>query len=464
MVSNYILLASLLSPVIAAVLIYFRDFKRKDQMIMAIMSLIISFLLIYSKLPAINEFGFLNEEHAWITSPLIPFDLHLDGLSFVLASLIVLVSICALFFSESYIHKKTSKFNALMLLFVTGMLGVVLSGNLIVFYLFWETMIIPVYLLIVYFGENERKADIGLKFFIFMQIGATMILFSFVGIYLVEGTFDMGMISGSAIPAWIPVLLFVGFAIKMGIFPFHNWLPDAHSEAPSPVSALLSGLMTGIGAYGMIRILYLTLHFEMHAYVSIIAVLSMLYGGIMALTQKDIKRMLAYSTISQMGYVLLGINSGVGGIVGSSLHIVGHGLAKSSLFLAAGLIIYTTGKRNFIDLGGLIRSKPILAIGVTIAALALCGLPPMLPYVSEVLIFEPALTADIGMASLAIIAGIITIIYFAVFIDKVVFGKSKKMKNLPSRQMVCSINLLALMVLLLGVLPDIVLRLITIMG
>ena len=458
------LLGALLSPVIASMIIYFRNLKRRDQMVMGTMSLVISFLLIWHNLQYVVGFGFIDEVHPWITSPPISFDLHLDGLSFVLSMLVIFVSSCALVFSGRYISRKTEKFNSLMLLFATGMLGVVLSGNLIIFYLFWETMIIPAYLLIVYFGKDKKKSEIGLKFFIFMQIGALMVLFSFVGVYIVEGTFDMNLISGSAIPSWIPILLFIGFAIKMGVFPFHSWLPDAHSEAPSPVSALLSGLMTGLGAYGIIRVITITLHTELHPIISTIAVLSMLYGGVMALAQREIKRMLAYSTISQMGYVLLGLTSGVGGVVGGSLHIVGHGLAKSSLFLAAGVIIHSTGYRRFVNLGGLSKSMPWLALAVTIAALSLCGLPPMLPYVSEVLIFEPAMTADLFMASLGIIAGVVTIVYFAIFIDKVVFGKPKKLKHEIGAYMKYPVYLLVFLLILLGVVPEIVLGLLSVMG
>jgi NADH-quinone oxidoreductase subunit M len=342
------------------------------------------------------------------------------------------------------------------------MLGVVLSGNLIVFYLFWETMIIPAYLIIVYFGESRNSSDIGLKFFIFMQIGALMVLFSFVNIYLIEGTFDMRMISGSFLPPWIPVILFIGFAIKMGIFPFHSWLPDAHAESPAPLSALLSGVMTGLGAYGILRILIITLHVEFHPFVAVLALISMLYGGVMALTQRDIKRILAYSTVSQMGYILLGLTSGVGGIAGGSLHIVGHGFAKASLFLAAGAIIHATGERNISKFGGLIRSEKFLAAAVIVSALALCGLPPMIPYVSEVLIFEPALSADMGMASMGIIAGIVTIVYFAVFIDRTVFGKAKKMTF--SAYLKYPVYLLALLNIILGIFPDMILRLLTTMG
>jgi NADH-quinone oxidoreductase subunit M len=222
--------------------------------------------------------------------------------------------------------------------------------------------------------------------------------------------------------------------------------------------------MTGLGAYAILRIIILTLNVELHPFIAIIALMSMLYGGVMALSQSNIKRLFAYSTVSQMGYILLGLASGLSGVVGGALHIVSHGLAKAGLFLAAGAIIYMTGKGEMEKVGGLIRRHPWLSLGILIPVLGLVGLPPMLPYVSEVFIFEPLLTADLYLAALAIIAGVITIVYFAIFIDKVVFGKPKKLKNKAEREITWPIYLLAALLILLGLIPDIVLRLITIMG
>jgi len=309
-----------------------------------------------------------------------------DTVSFPIALIVAVVSALSCFYSIKYMENKRGQtgYYASLLLFMAGMIGVILSANLIQFYLFWELMLIPSYFLIASWGVSKKRLTIGFKYFIFTHIGALFMLMGILSIYAFTGTFDLPQASAEIPPTSILTvfaLLLIGFSVKMAIFPVHTWLPDAHAEAPTPISAMLSGVMIKCGAYAFARILlsgFDQTMTETSNVLAILGVVTMIYGGLMALAQTDIKRLLAYSSISQMGYIFFGLGVySTMGATGALFHVVNHAVCKSLLFMCAGAIIHQTGTRNIRRLGGLADKMPITCAASLIGALSLAGTPPL---------------------------------------------------------------------------------------
>ncbi|MFC1568512.1 complex I subunit 5 family protein [Candidatus Margulisiibacteriota bacterium] len=272
------------------------------------------------------------------------------------------------------------------------MLGTVLARDLLSFYIFLEIMTVGIYFLII---DNAKRESFpaGFKYILMMFVGGIFILVATLMLYNLTGTFEIAEIAriapflpGSAV-AFIFALFVIGCLFEIGAVPFHIWLPDAHPVAPSPISALLSGVTIKVGAYGIIRMIF-TLRIINSALI-LIGVISMLFGVVLALKQTNVKRLLAYHSISQMGYVLLGIGLGSGiGMAGGLFHILNHATFKMLLFLCMGAIIYATGERELERLGGLGKRMPITLVSFGIAALAISGIPPFNGFASKAMISE----------------------------------------------------------------------------
>ncbi|MDH5780916.1 MAG: proton-conducting transporter membrane subunit, partial [Candidatus Bathyarchaeota archaeon] len=279
----------------------------------------------------------LTFSYPWIRPIDLDFGFLVDVVSLPIGLIVAVVSMLSCLYSIKYMEKDRAQgsYYANLLLFMTGMIGVIFAANLIQFYLFWELMLIPSYLLIANWGVSENRLSIGFKYFIFTHVGALSMLLGILSIYSYTGTFNLLELpsKATAIPSHMVIVIFVllliGFLVKMAAFPVHTWLPDAHSEAPTPISAMLSGVMIKCGAYGMARILLMTFGptvIQTSDYLTILGVVTMAYGGLMALAQTDIKRLLAYSSISQMGYILFGLGAvsttSSLGIMGGLFHII----------------------------------------------------------------------------------------------------------------------------------------------
>ena len=427
--------------------------------------------------------GGVQEFYDW--RPIGLFGLNADGLSvpilFTIALLCTLMSI----YSIPYMHhiigddkKQFGLYYALLLLYSVGMMGAVLATNLIEFYLFFELMLIPSYFLIAKWGYGDRDR-ISFMYFMWTHIGALTFLAGILSIGYLSGTFDLQKIVMANLPVnlrtWIVVLMVVGLLVKMAAFGLHIWLPHAHAEAPTPISALLSPAMIGIGGYAIVRIVMTVLpgaFFEISIALSIWAVVTMFYGGAMALVQDDIKRLLAYSSISQMGYILLGISSfQILGVSGSMFQYVTHGLGKGILFMMAGAIIMQAhGLRSIGKMGGLAYKMPITATAALIGFLTIMGIPPTTGFISEFLIFagsfKEAFTLDsmlrIALSFLGVVSTAITAGYSLWAVKRIFFGKlPEELSNVTEAPWVVTGPLLVLAVvsLILGVYPDLVERL-----
>ncbi|MHA1409083.1 MAG: complex I subunit 4 family protein [Candidatus Odinarchaeia archaeon] len=433
----------------------------------------------------------IYEEYQWGSGLFtMEFGLYADGLSTPVTAIVMIMATLATIYSVPYLKEETNKgaYFALMLLYIAGMAGVVLSTNLIQFFIFWELMLIPSWAMIVRWGTPGRASRAGLKYFLFTQFGSICILIGIAVTWVITagaGTPTLNIyeivIPGISFFATLAVPMFLlGFCVKMAIFPIHTWLPDAHGEAPTPVSAILSGVMIETAAYAIIRIaigLYGPVFTDLVLFtiggwvinvsvlIMIFAVITMLYGGIMALAQTDTKRLFAFSSVSQMGYILFGIGAVTAlGLTGASFHIVTHAFGKATLFMVAGVLMTQVGHtkgRDINQLGGLAQQMPITTILALIAGLSIAGTPPLAGFASEWLIFAGAAEGGhiilliFAVASTAITAG-----YILWFIRRVFFGpKKESLKDVKEApwSMLIPMALLVFGAVIIGIFPYIVL-------
>src|SRR5579864_6469669 len=347
-----------------------------------------------------NSTFVFNEQATWIATPgfNLNYSLGVDGISLLLVALTALLTVVCIGASFR-IGQKVKNYMAFMLLLESGIIGVFFSTNLFLFYIFWELMLIPAYFLVGSWG-GERRIYAAIKFVLYTSVGSLLMLAGIIalGYYhqrLVGGayTLDLGtLLSGKLDPAiqiWLFLAFAAAFVVKVPFVPFHSWLPDAYSEAPAPVTAMLAGAMSKTGAYGFLRFCLPLFPNAVHTLAPLIntlAVVGILYCAWMALVQNDIKRLLGYSSISHLGIVMLGMFAfNVQGIEGSVLQMVNHGITTGALFLIVGYIESRTGTRRLGDYGGLARRIPILAAVMLIAALSSLGLPGLNSFAGEFL-------------------------------------------------------------------------------
>jgi NADH-quinone oxidoreductase subunit M len=385
--------------------------------------------------------------------------------------------------TQQYVNNQVALYFALYLTFSMGMLGTVLATNLIQFYVFFELMLVPSFFLIAFYGYGARRR-IALMFFFWTHVGAVVLLLGLLAMGFFAGGFDFDTIRSNAsnIPAqWLPLIVFalvIGLGVKLAAFLLHIWLPYAHAEAPTPVSALLSPAMIGIGAYGLLRLwmelLTGTGSYEQYSlYIGMWGLATMIYGGAMALMQDDIKKVLAYSSISQMGYILFGLGSeSILGITGGTMMYITHGLGKAILFMMAGSIILQTGTRSMSKLGGLAGKMPYTAVIAMIGALTIIGIPPTSGFMAEWILFNGALqtaTAEMDplrttMFALGILATVLSSAYILWMYKRIFFGKiPEQLAHVKdsNRYITATMAVFAAMTLIIGVYPDLFLNPIT---
>src|SRR5918911_1825338 len=369
---------------------------------------------------------------------------------------------------------------ALYMTFSMGMLGTVLATNLIEFFVFFELMLVPSFFLVAFYGYGARLR-IALMFFFWTHVGAVVLLLGLLAMGFFAGGFDYATVQANVakIPAqWLSIIVFalvVGLGVKLAAFLLHIWLPYAHAEAPTPVSALLSPAMIGIGAYGLLRLwielLTNTGSYEQYSlYINMWGLATMIYGGAMALMQDDIKKVLAYSSISQMGYILFGLGSeSILGISGGTMLYVTHGLGKAILFMMAGSIILQTGTRSMSKLGGLAGNMPYTAVITMIGALTIIGIPPTSGFMAEWILFNGVLQTGINhwdslrvaAFGFGILANVLSSAYILWMYKRVFFGKiSEEHIHVrdSSKYITVTMAVLAAITLIIGVYPDLFLN------
>jgi NADH-quinone oxidoreductase subunit M len=390
------------------------------------------------KVPWIKEFG-------------ISYHVGIDGISlflFLLTSFISVVSILA----SWTIKDRIKEYMIAMLILETGMLGVFISLDMFLFYVFWELMLIPMYLLIGVWG-GPRRIYAAVKFFIYTMAGSVLMLLAIIALYFMnykatgEYTFDLLTLYNLDIPMgaqfWLFLAFFFAFAIKVPMFPFHTWLPDAHVEAPTAGSVILAGVLLKMGTYGFVRFSLPLFPYASHQFVPIIAWLAIagiIYGALVAMVQTDLKKLVAYSSVSHLGFVMLGIFVfNLQGMEGSILQMINHGLSTGALFLMVGMIYERRHTRMIADFGGLTKRMPIFAVFFMIATLSSIGLPGMNGFVGEFLILVGTFKANVLYAVLATTGVILSACYMLWMFQRVMFNKlsnpeNQKLKDLNKRE------------------------------
>jgi NADH-quinone oxidoreductase subunit M len=382
--------------------------------------------------------GFQFTEHQpWIPGLGLDYSLGVDGISLFLVILTALLAFVTLAASARQARdpKRSGTYFALMLLLTTGIQGVFLATNVFLFYVFWEIMLVPAYLLIGTFG-GPRRAYAAMKFVIYTAVGSLLMLAGVIGLGAAASasighyTLDLPTLLHTHIATdaqgFLFLAFFAAFAVKAPLFPFHAWLPDAYSEAPTPVTVLLAGAMSKTGAYGFIRFclpLFPNAVKQAAPIIETLAVIGILYCAVQALVQVDFKRLLAYSSVSHMGVILLGIFAlNTQGIDGAVLQMVNHGITTGALFLIAGFIADRANTRSIKDLGGLATRLPILAVVFCVAALSSLGLPGLNSFAGEFLALLGAFRSNVVFGVLGTLVVIPAAWYLLRFFQGVMEG------------------------------------------
>jgi NADH-quinone oxidoreductase subunit M len=387
--------------------------------------------------------GFQFVEYVpWIYGLNVAYHLGIDGISLLLIVLTTFLTLLALIASWGSITKRVKAFNFFVLLLEVGMLGVFCSLDLFLFYVFWEGMLIPMYFIIGIWG-HERRVYAAVKFIIYTMFGSLLMLVAIIWLGYYAGTlpgerfttnlvklYQISPTMPMALQIWMFLAFTLSFAIKVPIFPLHTWLPDAHTEAPMAGSVLLAGVLLKMGTYGFLRFslpLFPQAAFKFLPLMAVLAIIGIIYGALVSMVQKDLKKLVAYSSVAHLGFVVLGIFAiTVESIQGSVIQMVNHGLTTGALFLLVGMMYDRRHSRLISDFGGIARVVPVLSTFFMIAMLGSVGLPGLNGFVGEFLILVGSFKSDfLGSSAYAIVAtsGVIFAAVYLLWMYQRVFFK-----------------------------------------
>ncbi len=404
------------------------------------------------------------EQRDWIPQFGLQYKLGVDGISILMVLLTGLLTPIVIGTSWLSISDRTREYMAAMLLLETGMIGVFVALDLVLFYVFWEVVLIPMYLIIGVWG-GPRRIYAAVKFFLFTFIGSVLMLVAIIAIGLDAGSFDIQALPEigltQSLQYWVFGAFFAAFAIKIPMFPLHTWLPDAHVEAPTGGSVILAGVLLKMGGYGFLRlILPLSPQAvdEFRVAVIVLSVIAIIYGALVAMAQRDVKKLIAYSSVSHMGFVTLGIFSGnQQALDGAIIQMFSHGLITGALFLCVGVVYDRTHTRLFSDLGGLAERIPVFAVVLGFFTLASLGLPTMSGFVGEFLVLIGAFGYSYVAGFGALVGVILAAAYMLWMYKKLMLGKvNEGFAGITDMNRVEFASLLPLMAMVMwvGIAPD----------
>ncbi|MAE76710.1 MAG: NADH-quinone oxidoreductase subunit M [Planctomycetes bacterium] len=410
------------------------------------------------------------EVHEWIPSWNIAYGMGVDGISIPFIFLAALLTILCVGVSWTAVRTRTSEFYAALLVSETAMIGLFAASNLFLFFVFWELMVIPMFLLIGVWGGPGRVYA-AVKFLIFTLAGSVLMLVGMIVLHNTCGTLDFKALAAAkdslpaAHQAWLFAAFLAAFAVKVPMFPVHTWLPNAHTEAPTAGSVILAGILLKMGAYGFLRVSLPILPEGVQAFLLpmlVISVVAIVYGAYVTLVQTDMKRLIAFSSVSHMGFVTLGIFTlEQSGVEGAILQMINHGIISAALFLCVGMIYERTHTREIKDYGGVGKVAPIYATMLAFFCLASAGFPGLNSFIGEVLIIGGAFKTQSWLGAMAVWGVALGTTYLVWLYYRVVMGKTNEglrglKLELNAREIATLVPLVALAVCL-GLYPEVVL-------
>ncbi len=474
-IQNHILTTITFLPIFGAIILLFvprekEEFIRYYTVILTTLVFLISLPILLGFQSGTSAFQF-QEKVNWIPSLGIHYHLGVDGISLLMVMLTTFLMPIVILSSWTYIQKRVKEYMIVFLMLETGMLGVFLALDMVLFYIFWEGMLIPMYFIIGVWG-GPRRIYAALKFFIYTMFGGVLMLVATITLYFIHYhatgvySFDFLDIQSVLLPVrsqfWLFLAFALAFAIKVPMFPFHTWLPDAHVEAPTGGSVILAGVLLKMGTYGFLRFcltLFPNVSTEFVGLISVLAIIGIIYGALVSMVQPDLKKLVAYSSVSHLGYVMLGIFAlTIEGLQGGIIQMVNHGLSTGALFLMVGMIYERRHTRMIADFGGLAKQIPIFASFFMIITLSSIGLPGLNGFVGEFLILLGTFEAHKIFAIFAATGVVLGAVYMLWMYHRVNFGpldkdENKKLKDLNLREVVVLVPIV-LVIFWIGLYPN----------
>ncbi|MBI5888176.1 MAG: NADH-quinone oxidoreductase subunit M [Deltaproteobacteria bacterium] len=461
-------------PLLGAALLFFVPGRNKEMLRLTalgftLLNFFVSILLWVNFDSSTYKMQFV-EKSRWIPSIGVDYFLGMDGISILLVLLTAFIAVIGVLCSWSAIEERVKEYMIHILILETGMVGVFVSLDLVLFFLFWEVGLVPMFFLIGIWG-GKRKLYANIKFFLYTLFGSVFMLAGIVALYYAHGsatgeyTFNLLKLYEVTYPYnlqwWVFVAFFLGFAIKVPIFPFHTWLPDAHVEAPTAGSVILAGVLLKMGTYGFLRFNMPLLPEATVVFTPVIialAVIGIIYGSFLAMAQKDIKKLVAYSSVSHLGAVMLGIFAlNQQGLDGGVLQMINHGISTGGLFLVIGMIYERRHTRMISDFGGIAKVMPVYSFFVMVIVFSSIGLPGTNGFIGEILILMGAFKASTLAAVFASTGVILGAAYMLWMNQRFMFGKitnreNAALKDLNLREVAILVPVLIL-ILWIGIYP-----------
>ncbi len=467
------------TPLIGALLIMFLVPKQDTHIIKAVATIFTLLTFAFSLYVwGLFELGThemqLVEQVSWIPSIGVTYHFGIDGISILLVMLTTIISIIVVLCSFSDVEERLKEYYVCLLFLETGMLGVFLALDFFLFYIFWEIMLVPMYFLIGIWGHGRRLYS-AIKFFLYTLFGSVFMLLAILALYFLNSNPEYGtgeltfnvltLINNLKVPTE-PVFaglttqdliflgLFLGFAIKVPMFPFHTWLPDAHTDAPTAGSVVLAGVLLKMGTYGFLRFslpLLPVASFNMVGFIGILAIIGVIYGALVAMAQHDMKRLIAYSSVSHMGFLMLGIFAlNEQGVTGGLIQMINHGVSTGALFLLIGIIYEKRHTREIAAFSGLSKVIPVFAVIFAITMFSSIGLPGLNGFVGEFLILLGLFKTNIVFAAFAVTGIVLGAAYMLWLFQRTMFGEpegedNQNMTDLNFRQLAYMLPLVILM-------------------
>ncbi|HKB87506.1 MAG TPA: NADH-quinone oxidoreductase subunit M [Ignavibacteriaceae bacterium] len=446
MENSYLLTYLLFTPVAGAIILLFFN-KGKENLvrwfglIVSLAAFVISLFIYFNFDPSVSGFQFIHQ-FKWIEKLNISYKVGIDGMGLLLLMLTTFLTPLTLLSSWKSINKKVKEFTFFMLMLEAGMLGVFISIDLFLFYIFWEAMLIPMYFIIGIWG-GDRRIYASVKFFLYTMFGSLLMLIAIIwlavyasaplGHFTTDLTelYKVGPTIKGNIQNWMFAAFAFSFAIKVPLFPLHTWLPDAHVQAPTAGSVILAGVLLKMGTYGLLRFclpLFPQAAVSFAPYISVLAVIGIIYGALVAMVQKDMKKLVAYSSVAHLGFVVLGIFAMTQeAIQGAVIQMVNHGLSTGALFLLVGVLYERTHTREISEYGGIAKVVPFYAFALLFASLSSIGLPGLNGFVGEFLIllgsFKSPVLGSWWYTIFAASGVIFAAVYLLWMYQRVAFGK-----------------------------------------